>query len=278
MLKDKQKIFAQEIVIGALLSAIGLLLVAYPIMRPASFLNDDQWGRIAASILTIGGTVFTTGGFRYLFWDRFETTQTKLASSSESVRALVDGVGASVRGAEKNLTTALADNSEMWQPRGFRRPRKPYGEYKNLYWRTKEGRESLWVGCEGLTWQDQIQPFALAQACIDHSKFNDQESVYVMFQLQRCLLVAATRIDDRNLLHPEMAGIFFFSTHNTKRDQLFGFLHHPNMDDEQSLSPCILSTAVIPEDKRDGLWLQGSGGGQVDINLPASTAPVIKVA
>lgn len=244
----KLLVFGFEMGFGVLFGFIGLGLMFYE-----SKIFGSLTDKIALSTLTVGGTALMAGLFRYAFWGRFGETEDRIENIDEVVKSV-----------EVKLASAL----ESWEPMGFERLDKHYADYRHLYWRTKHGIKEQWVSSEELRWQRQLVPFFLeTRASILEQPFHLHRSVYVMVELKKCLVIAATRVRAAGGADTEMAGVYIFSLPPVPgAEQLFGYQHHENMNGKLSLSGCILSKSAIPKDDLETEWLKGYESSHLDKN------------
>jgi len=254
MLRDlvKFRVFALEMLIGLLIGGVGLaLLLKFAAVR---FTDDNELlEKVAAALVTIGGTVLISGIFRFAFSVRLWGTEQRILDALVLAR--------------HELVRTISN----FQPKGSSpRPMKQCADYRYLYWRTREDSgKAMWLHFRPLAWGTPVLPFFEAHGDIDSDRFGESFQYYLaMVQLQNCLAISATRINPDGTPFGEMAGVYVFAIPVGTPTRLYGFLRHVNMEGSQSLSSCILSTVPVAEDQLDRVWLAGSGKARVDRNFP----------
>jgi hypothetical protein len=219
--------------------------------------------KVAAALVTIGGTVLISGIFRFAFSVRLDEIEGRILDS--------------LRLGRHEIVAAVSN----FHPRGHSpRPHDHWRSYKHMYWRTKDDiGTTMWLRFSPLEWGTGILPFLETHGVIDNERFGANFKYYLtMVQLQSCLAVSATRINPDGAPNGEMAGVYIFAIPIGTPTRLYGFLRHLNMGGSQSLSSCILSTVPVAEDELDRVWLAGSGKSKVDRNFPAGDEAMGQVA
>lgn len=248
------RVFALEMVVGLLIGAFGLLQLLFKIRLLPITADTELMEKIAAALVTIGGTVLLSGIFRFVFSVRLDDTEQRLLDS--------------LRLGRNEIVSAITN----FHPKGHSpRPHDQWRSYNHLYWRTRdEGGAAMWLRFSPLEWGAGVLPYVEADGVIDSARFGSKFRYHLaMVQLQSCLAVSATRVNPDGVANGEMAGVFVFAIPVGTPPRLYGFLRHLNMAGDHSLSSCILSTVPIPEADLDRLWLAGSGKAKVDRNFPA---------
>jgi hypothetical protein len=259
----KFKEFGLEMVIGLLLAIVGLtqLLTKFPLIKLTS--DSELNEKVAAALVTIGGTVLLSGIFRFAFSIRLDNTETKII------------------GALRHASHEFIGTIASLQPKGLNpRPHDRYAAYKYLYWRTKNDMGTvMWLSFAPFTWRMRVLPFFDTHATIDGPEFKEFRYFLAMVQLQNCLAITATRVNPDDTPFGEMAGVYVFPIPFGAFGRLCGFLRHQNMAGHQSLSSCILTTEEIKDAAElDAIWLRGCSEAQVDRNLPAAQAQAQRIA
>lgn len=261
----KVRVFIYEIGLGFSVIVIGALLLALLYAKPDMLpWSADLWSKGAFTLLTIGGTVCSSGFFRMMFADRVDKVE----------KNILDGVG-KVEQTILNGINGIMPVIMQFEPKGISRVDADNRKYQYLYWRTNDRRgKPVWLRFDQLSWTSQAHPFETAKTFIHGKK---QEFICTMVQLQGCLVVIATRVQPNGELHWEMAGLNFFDTRLSEQKHLFGHVRHQSMGNErQTLSSCILSTEELSGAEKldkdlDVDWLDSewARGHAVTLNLPA---------
>jgi hypothetical protein len=248
----KFKEFALEMIIGFLVGSIGLiqLLLKIPIIGVAKDIELNE--KIAAALVTIGGTVLLSGIFRFAISVRLENAEKRI-------------LGAVAQAGRDFIGTIASLQPKALTPR----PNDEYGTYRFLYWRTKDELGNvMWLSFSRFAWRTRVLPFFDAHANIKGVKGTFRYFL-AMVQLQNCVVVTATRVNPDDTPFGEMAGVYVFPIPIGAADHLCGFLRHQNMGGRQSLSSCVLSAEEIRESSDlDRIWVRGAGEMQVDRNFP----------
>jgi hypothetical protein len=256
----KFRVFALEMVIGGLIGVLGLLQLLLKVRVIPIAGDAELMEKIAAALVTIGGTVLLSGIFRFAFSVRLDETEQRILDSLLMGRR------------------AFTKTIENFQPKGYSpRPDQHFMACRHLYWRTKDAAGTpMWLHFAPIDWQMGVLPFLEAQGRIDHPRFGPNFAYHLaMVRLQRCLVIAATRID--GAADTEITGVYvlFVPVEPAKPT---GFLRHMNMAGDQSLSACLLSTSPIADTDLEPTWLAGSGKDKVDRNFPLAEGLASPVA
>ncbi len=248
----KFKEFALEMVIGLLVGTLGLLQLMFKLPLVKFTSDPELMDKLAAALVTIGGTVLLSGIFRFAISVRLDSAEKRIFSA-------IAAAGDKFAGAISSL-----------QPRVLSpRPDDQFSAYRFLYWRTKDDAGTvMWLSFSPFAWRTRVLPFFDAHATVD-GVIGYMRYFLAMVQLQHCLVVIATRVGPDDAPSGEMVGVYIFQIPVGATNRLFGYLRHQNMAGQQSLSPCVLSCNAI-EDKTtlDQIWVRGAGTMQVERNFP----------
>lgn len=257
----KFRVFALEMALGALIGAFGLLELVYGV--PPLFSDLEMLRKFAASLITIGGTLLTSGLFRFLFSMRLDGSETRILSKLDEVSA--------------HVTATIM----RMLPAGVSgRPNDGHMEYRHLYWRTQDSKtRPMWLSFSDLAWKKQILPFLEARTTIKQAEFaSHHDYLLAMVELRGCVVVVATRFHSQGSPHNEMSGVYIHAIPIHAGDQLFGCLRHVSMGGHQCLSACILSRTPLDAGNLDRMWLESEGGGRVVKNFPEPAGAVLEPA
>jgi hypothetical protein len=233
------------------------------------FADPEMLRKFAASLITIGGTIFASGAFRFVF-------SVRLDRSEHLIMRKLEEVGHSFNNTLAEASSIFASTIGRLQPAGVNgRPQDHLLRYQYIYWRTQRAKGlPIWLRFSELTWKKQVLPYLEAKTDIAHDDFaQHHDYVLAMEELRGCVAVVATRFMPNGAPHNEMAGVYGFGIPIDPGRQLFGFLRHTSMTGRQCLSPCILSAEGLDGADLDQLWLGGDGGGQVDRNFVPAIVP-----
>jgi hypothetical protein len=257
----KFKEFALEMIIGFLVGTLGVFQLMFKLPL-AKFTSDPElMDKLAAALLTIGGTVLLSGIFRFAISVRLDSAERRIFSA-------ISSAGEKFAGAIYNLQPTVLDP----------RPDDEYSAYKFLYWRTKDETGTvMWLSFAPFTWRMRVLPLFDAHAAIEEVRGNLRYFL-AMVQLQHCLVVTATRVTPDNKPFGEMAGVYIFTIPVGATSRLYGYLRHQNMAGRQSLSPCVLSSEMQDKEDLDQIWVRGIGAMPVESNLPDEAGHKPKMA
>jgi hypothetical protein len=262
----KFKPFAFEMAIGALVAALGLLQLVYGV--PPLFSDPEMLRKFAASLITIGGTIFASGAFRFVF-------SMRLDRSEHVILQKLDEVSRWVGETLKEAGSVFAGTVSKLQPAGVKgTPQDHFTQYRFLYWRTQDTQGApTWLRFAELTWKKQVLPFLEAETEIAHPDFDKHHYVLALVELSGCVAVVATRFKASGAPHNEMAGVYVLTIPINLGKQLSGYLRHVSMNERQCLSSCILSTEKLDGVDLDQLWRNAEGGGKVERNFAPTAMP-----
>jgi hypothetical protein len=257
------RVFALEMVVGLLIGAFGLLQLLFKVRLLPVTADPELMEKIAAALVTIGGTVLLSGIFRFAFSVRLDDTEQRILDS--------------LRLGRNEIVAAITN----FHPKGHSpRPDDQWRKYNHFYWRTKdENGATMWLRFQSIEWRTNVLPYLETDGRIEDPRLEGTFNYHlVMVKLQGCLAVSATRAVSDGASDSEMAAVYVFSIPVSKPVRLYGFLRHVNMAGNQSLSSCILSSAPIEEADLDRLWLAGSGKAKVDRNFPVGDEATAQTA
>jgi hypothetical protein len=247
------RVFGLEVLIGLLVGALGLVQLLFKVPLNTITGDGELVEKVAAALVTIGGTVLISGFFRFFFSLRLEQIEKRILDS------LLLGRHA--------FTRAI----ENFQPKGYNpRPEERFMACRYLYWKTRDATgKPMWLRFLPVDWHMGVLPFLESHGRIDHPRFGGNFTYHLaMVELQSCLAIAATRMKADGAADAEMAGVYLFTIPVGETATLAGFLRHVNMASGQSLSACVLSTGPVEEAELERIWLSGCGQAKVDRNFP----------